>query len=342
MPTDDVRSPVAARQPGRLAAAVAAVAGLFSASPLDAAAPHHKHDAAAPEPHRASGAFSQQVQARSAEVNTCYQAALVTQPALAGRLVVHFTITAKGKAAHVVVRDSTLSNPAVERCVADVVGRWAFAAPENAQDSHVAVPFEFGPAQGSGAVRLPPGVIARQVLDQAAVAVDARRGLIAYSRCWRAGEAAQEGCVAVISPLAGGKGTEIPIFAPGAAPDARRRQQKQSAAWTKLLAHIKDGAFVPLPRIDWAPATPALALPALDVQLTHAGNKVTVTRRGAKPDVVVEIPDGGQRPVAVFSAPGQSLLVIAFHDQARRSAPAGATPPEPPLLTHFEVVALLR
>ncbi|HET6279610.1 MAG TPA: AgmX/PglI C-terminal domain-containing protein [Polyangia bacterium] len=366
-----------------LAVVIAAAASAPAAAAGDAAP-----EARPPVP---AGNFTAEVQARVPEANRCYRAALETQPTLAGKLVVHFTVTPKGTVSNAVIRDSTLHNPKVEACIRDAVLRWTFTPPENAQDTHVAVPFDLGPELTASNVRLPPGVIARHVLDQSAVAYSAEKHVVVFTRCWTVAAPAPspalsrvggvppsaardagapapapaapardggapapgasgeptsgEGCVVVISPISPGATTkEIPVFGVGGAPDARARKKKETSAWTKLLPHLKGGSFVELTRTDWPAQAANLVLPQVDLVLVFSKDVIRVTRRPAKPatrpilvgEVKTSAPRGKVRPVAVYAAPDQRVMVIALREIADPAAAASAS------VTHFEVIDVLR
>src|SRR5882672_8986112 len=77
--------------------------------------------------------IADQVQRHQGEVDACYRRVLDTTPGLAGQIVVHFTITARGMVSQAVVKESTLHNREVEDCVVSSVERWRFVPPENAQ-----------------------------------------------------------------------------------------------------------------------------------------------------------------------------------------------------------------
>jgi TonB family protein len=382
-----VRPRVEVRLPlGRHALSGLLSVALVASGPSLAAAPAAATGDAAPAPEIPApaplGNFTQEVQARVPEANRCYRAALETQPTLAGKLVVHFTVTPKGTVSNAVIRESTLVSPKVETCIRDAVLRWTFTAPENAQDTHVAVPLEFGPELSASNVRLPPGVIARHVLEQSAVAYSAEKRVVVFNRCWTvaapaapatppardggappdavapaardagattAGATAEaasgEGCVVVISPISpGGTTKEIPVFGVGGAPDARARKKKETSAWTKLLPHLKGGSFVELTRTDWPAQAADLVLPQLDLVLIFNKDVIRVTRRAAKPatrailvgEVKTSAPRGQRnvRPVAVYAAPDQRVMVIALRDTA---APATSAS-----VTHFEVIDVFR
>jgi TonB family protein len=83
------------------------------------------------------------------EVRFCYQKQLQSNRDLRGRLIVNFVIAANGTVAMSRVGESTLSDDAVESCVASAVRRWAFPKPEGGGIVTVAYPFTFH-AAGSG------------------------------------------------------------------------------------------------------------------------------------------------------------------------------------------------
>ena len=156
--------------------------------------------------------------------------------------------------------------------------------------------------------------------------------------------ASGEGCVVVISPIApGGTTKEIPVFSVGGAPDARARKKKETSAWTKLLPHLKGGSFVELTRTDWPAQAAYLVLPQLDLVLVFNKDVIRVTRRAAKPatrailvgEIKTSAPRGKVRPVAVYAAPDQRVMVIALREIAD-PATASAS------VTHFEVIDVFR
>jgi hypothetical protein len=65
-----------------------------------------------------------------AEVRHCYTQALTSRPELQGRVVVQFVISPSGAVSRAVVKDSSLGDPRTAQCIADVVGRIDFPAPQ--------------------------------------------------------------------------------------------------------------------------------------------------------------------------------------------------------------------
>jgi len=82
------------------------------------------------------------------EVRFCYTQALVTQPTLAGRLVVQFTIAPTGQVLASALGSSTLGAPVVESCVVQAVKRWDFPEPQGGGLAIVSYPFQLSPAGG--------------------------------------------------------------------------------------------------------------------------------------------------------------------------------------------------
>lgn len=77
------------------------------------------------------------------EVQHCYEKELVKQQALAGRLVVRFTIGGDGKVRAARLTQDTLASPAVGRCVVRRVLTWRFPAPLGGGIVNVSYPFVF-------------------------------------------------------------------------------------------------------------------------------------------------------------------------------------------------------
>jgi len=59
----------------------------------------------------------------------CYERELQSQPSLAGRIILSFTIGPNGQVLTARMTSSTVGNAAVEQCVAQAVRRWRFPAP---------------------------------------------------------------------------------------------------------------------------------------------------------------------------------------------------------------------
>jgi TonB family protein len=82
------------------------------------------------------------------EVKYCYEQALLTRPALSGRIVVQFAIAPTGRVLTSVVQSSSLGVAAVDSCVVNAVKRWEFPSPDHGGLAMVSYPFSFAPAGG--------------------------------------------------------------------------------------------------------------------------------------------------------------------------------------------------
>lgn len=78
-------------------------------------------------------------------IRYCYEKELLRRPKLAGRVVVHFTISPRGRVQDSRVKSSTLGAPKVARCVAARVRRLVFPAPLGGGIVKVNYPFVFSP-----------------------------------------------------------------------------------------------------------------------------------------------------------------------------------------------------
>ncbi len=98
---------------------------------------------------KVSGALSSDVirriiRAHLNEVRFCYEQGLQLDPNLEGRLVVRFTIDAKGRVAEAEISTS-VGDKTVDRCVARAVKRWKFPSPAGGGLVQVLYPFELLP-----------------------------------------------------------------------------------------------------------------------------------------------------------------------------------------------------
>jgi hypothetical protein len=80
------------------------------------------------------------------EVRACYEMELVKQPDLAGRVLSQFTIAATGSVVGVVLRDSTVANPAIEECLRRRLLTWKFPKPVGGGSVDVVYAFNFFPS----------------------------------------------------------------------------------------------------------------------------------------------------------------------------------------------------
>ena len=73
---------------------------------------------------------SQTVQRRISAIKTCYERELKSNPALAGKVVVQFTIEESGRVGASKVLSDTTGEPRIGQCIAATIGRFKFPSPE--------------------------------------------------------------------------------------------------------------------------------------------------------------------------------------------------------------------
>ena len=76
------------------------------------------------------------------EVKRCYEAELVKNPHLAGKVMVRFTIGTDGKVTESAIQETTLGNAAAEKCISDALLKWEFPKPQGGKVV-VSYPFMF-------------------------------------------------------------------------------------------------------------------------------------------------------------------------------------------------------
>jgi TonB family protein len=76
------------------------------------------------------------------EVRFCYSEALARNPALAGRVVVQFTIAQTGRVIVAALQSSSLGAPAVEQCIVQATRRWEYPRPLGGGLVSVSYPFQ--------------------------------------------------------------------------------------------------------------------------------------------------------------------------------------------------------
>lgn len=86
----------------------------------------------------------------------CYELVLMSSPQLSGDLTVRFIIDADGTVTMMQVRQATLSNPRVERCVVRVLRRARFPQPPGGGIVAVEYPFQFEPVTEEPREQDPP------------------------------------------------------------------------------------------------------------------------------------------------------------------------------------------
>lgn len=85
------------------------------------------------------------VRAHIGEVRHCYNRGLVTDPALAGKITVGFTIGPDGDVSTATVKDDTMGDASVAACLTKAVRRWKFPKPVGGGVVAVQYPFTFAP-----------------------------------------------------------------------------------------------------------------------------------------------------------------------------------------------------
>lgn len=84
-----------------------------------------------------------EMQRHSAEVRTCANAALDAGTTAHGKLTVRFVISKTGEVSESAVTSSTLENPSLENCVAEVIRKAKFPAPAGGGVVTVNYPYVF-------------------------------------------------------------------------------------------------------------------------------------------------------------------------------------------------------
>ncbi len=84
------------------------------------------------------------------QVLACYEAELTRTPDLAGKLSVRFTIEPNGRVSDLEITESTMKNPAIERCVSSRIRRWRFPEPKGGGLCVVNYPWVFQQAGEGG------------------------------------------------------------------------------------------------------------------------------------------------------------------------------------------------
>jgi TonB family protein len=85
------------------------------------------------------------IEARAADFRACYRKEQKKQKALAGKVVVRFTVRGDGSVKNVKVKESTLGNAAVEACLVGIAGTLHYPAADSGQETRVIFPFSFTP-----------------------------------------------------------------------------------------------------------------------------------------------------------------------------------------------------
>lgn len=83
------------------------------------------------------------IHAHMNQIRHCYERELIASPDLEGKVTVGFVILRDGRVTAAAPRETTIDNPGVPRCVADVIGRLTFPMPASASVAQVSYPFLF-------------------------------------------------------------------------------------------------------------------------------------------------------------------------------------------------------
>ena len=83
------------------------------------------------------------IHAHMGEVRYCYEAALLYQPKIEGKLQVQFTITSNGSVKKASVQSSSLPEKSLEGCIVGKLKGWEFPKPKGKIDVTVSYPFLF-------------------------------------------------------------------------------------------------------------------------------------------------------------------------------------------------------
>lgn len=86
------------------------------------------------------------VRSHIAQIQYCYEKAMVKLPTLSGKVAVKFVIDAKGAVSSADGTDTTITDAEMVSCVTGVVKRMAFPAPADGSAVVVTYPFNFSPA----------------------------------------------------------------------------------------------------------------------------------------------------------------------------------------------------
>ncbi len=89
---------------------------------------------------------AKEVKARIGAIKACYERALKRNPALSGKIVVHWTITAAGTVSGVDIEQDSIGDSEVASCIKGLVARWRFPAPSGGA-VEVSYPFVFQSSQ---------------------------------------------------------------------------------------------------------------------------------------------------------------------------------------------------
>jgi len=85
----------------------------------------------------------------SPQVRACYEAELIDNPGIEGRINVRFTVGPEGRVTTAAVGASTLRNVSLETCLVDAMKLCRFAKPRDRRPVDHSYTFEFGPSKSN-------------------------------------------------------------------------------------------------------------------------------------------------------------------------------------------------
>ena len=77
------------------------------------------------------------------EIQACYEKELIKKTGISGQLIVNWVITPRGTVEQIKIKESTLNNKNVEKCIVDVLKSWKYPTPKDGGSVSVEFPFIF-------------------------------------------------------------------------------------------------------------------------------------------------------------------------------------------------------
>jgi hypothetical protein len=83
------------------------------------------------------------IRQHSGELRACYERVLLKKKNLAGRIIVIWLITRQGDVSKAFIKESTIRNKDLEKCITSSIKFWRFPSPKDGDVVQVEFPFEF-------------------------------------------------------------------------------------------------------------------------------------------------------------------------------------------------------
>ena len=77
------------------------------------------------------------------EIQACYEKELIKKTGISGQLIVNWVITPRGTVEQIKIKESTLHNKNVEKCIVDAIKSWKFPTSKHGDNVSVEFPFIF-------------------------------------------------------------------------------------------------------------------------------------------------------------------------------------------------------